>query len=395
MASALADESQLFFERGGPAYRLMQRIGVIRGEGPSIARRTFWFLVVTWVPIGLLSLFEGQALGPTPRESFLLDYAGYARFFLAIPLLLVAEVFVGPRLASAGQHFLRGGFVRPGDHPAYEAAVARVARRRESGLVELLLLGIAFVAAFTIPIESWYGQGTRGWQFLSTPEGPRYSMAGLWYHMIAIPLFQFLMWRWLWRLTIWVLFLREMARLDLNLVPTHADEAGGLAFLGTAHASLTIFAFAIGSILSADVAFRIVFEAAKVESFRVLFFADVVIFELLVLGPLLLFAPVLARARRGGLRAYGSLVGEYNRAFHEKWASGQPPGGEPLLGSADIQSLADLGNSFDRVRNMKLVPFTQQLALQVAVAAALPALPLLLLVFPIAEILGILAQALL
>ncbi len=50
---------------------------------------------------------------------------------------------------------------------------------------------------------------------------------------------------------------------------------------------------------------------------------------------------------------------EYNRAFHEKWVA--PDTGrtdEPFLGSSDIQSLDDLGNSFpvhrrdanDRVR---------------------------------------------
>ena len=103
MTSSLARDSELEFELGGPAYRLMQRVGLIKGAGPSIGRRSVGFLLITWVPLLVFSLIEGRALGPTPRESFLLDFATYARFFLAVPLLFVAEVVAGPRLRSAGR----------------------------------------------------------------------------------------------------------------------------------------------------------------------------------------------------------------------------------------------------------------------------------------------------
>lgn len=395
MTASFADESQLYFERGGPAYRLMQKIGVIRGDGPSLLRRSLWFLAITWVPILLISLDEGRALGSTPRESFVLDFAGYARFFLAVPLLLVAEVVVGPRLTTAGLQFVRGGFVRLQDQPAFDAAVARVVRRRESAWAELIILGIAFVGAQTFTVESAYGTASRAWQFVHSSSGARLSLAGIWYHAIAVPLIQFLWFRWLWRLGIWFAFLREMARLDLDLVPDHADEAGGLAFLGTAHASLAIFGFGVGAVLSADAAFRIVYEAAKIESFQVVFVAYLILSELICFGPLLMFMPVLGRVRRGGLRTYAVLVNQYNRAFRSKWVAGNPPEGEPLLGSADIQSLADLGNSYERIRSMKMLPFTQRLIIQVAIVAALPCLPLLLLVIPVADILRILAGALL
>jgi len=186
-----------------------------------------------------------------------------------------------------------------------------------------------------------------------------------------VPVIQFLMLRWLWRLIIWFRFLRD------------------------AHASLTLFAFGVGCILSGDAAFRLVYDGVKIESMKTILFSQIVISELYILGPLILFTPMLARVRRTGLRTYGHLVNRYNRAFHDKWAAGPSPEGEPLLGSADIQSLADLGTSFDRIRSMKLFPFTQRLVIQVAVAAALPALPLVLLVIPVAEILKILAGALL
>ena len=70
----------------------------------------------------------------------------------------------------------------------------------------------------------------------------------------------------------------------------------------------------------------------------------------LVFGPLLVFAPQLAQAKRTGLREYGTLAERYVREFDAKWLRGGAPAGEPLVGSADIQSLADLGNSFEVVR---------------------------------------------
>ncbi|MGZ9014446.1 MAG: hypothetical protein ACXW2L_19535, partial [Burkholderiales bacterium] len=56
-------------------------------------------------------------------------------------------------------------------------------------------------------------------------------------------------------------------------------------------------------------------------------------------------------------------------------------------GSADIQSLADMGNSFDVVREMSLVPFKKDAVLQLAMVTLLPVGPLLLTMIPLEELL--------
>jgi hypothetical protein len=395
MTTVLAHESELEFELGGPAYRLMQRIGLIQGTGPSFGRRMIGFLLITWVPLLLFSLIEGRALGPTPRESLLLDFATYARFFLAVPLLFIAEVIVGPRLRTAGLHFVQANFVRPEELPAVEAAIVRVGRRREALVPELVMLGIALFGAWYLSLETWSGGTAATWNSATLKGGTGLSLTGLWYHFVAVPILQFFVLRWLWRLLLWTCFLREMARLKLNLVATHPDRAGGLGFLGTAHLSLAIFAFALSCILSGHVAFQVYFEAVPIETFKVLFAVYLVLMELICLGPLVIFVPRLARTRREGLRQYSLLADTYNRAFEQKWVKGQAPPDEPLLGSADIQSLADLGNSFGMIREMKPVPFSRQQMLQIAVIASLPGLPLIFLVMPVGELLKLLAGALL
>lgn len=373
----------------------MQRIGLIQGAGPSLGRRVVGFLLITWVPLLVFSLIEGRALGPTPWESFLLDFATYARFFLAVPLLFVAEVVTGPRLRSAGLHFVQGNFVRPEDIPAVEAAIVRAARRREALLPELVMLGIALFGAWYFTETFSAGTTTPAWNSATAAGGTGLSLAGLWYRCVAVPILQFFMYRWLWRLLIWTCFLRELSRLDLNLVATHPDRAGGLGFLGGAHVTLAIFAFAFSWVLSGHVAFQVYFEAVPIDTFRSLFVIYLVLMELICLGPLLIFVPLLARTRRAGLRDYSILADTYNRAFHRKWVAGETPSDEPLLGSGDIQSLADLGNSFGVIREMRIFPFSQQQILQIAVIASLPGLPLIFLVMPVGELLKLLAGALL
>ena len=109
---------------------------------------------------------------------------------------------------------------------------------------------------------------------------------------------------------------------------------------------------------------------------------------LIELSPHLLFRPHLAFARLVGLRAFGGLAQRYVRVFDHNWLRGGAPADEPLVGSADIQSLADLGNSFELVRNMRTVPFTRDVVVQLAVITLLPVVPLLLTMVSLEELLG-------
>ena len=75
------------------------------------------------------------------------------------------------------------------------------------------------------------------------------------------------------------------------------------------------------------------------------------------------------------------------REFDGKWLRGGAPADEPLLGSGDLQSLADLGNSFEIVRTMHIAPFTKETILQLAAATVAPVVPLLLTMMPLEELL--------
>ena len=113
-------------------------------------------------------------------------------------------------------------------------------------------------------------------------------------------------------------------------------------------------------------------------------------------GPLFVFSPRLATVRRRGLIEYGALGSEYTRAFARKWISRDDLHMDPLVGSADIQSLADLANSYAIVRTMRIVPFDLARTITPIVAATvLPFLPLALFVLSPVEVIKGLLQVLL
>jgi len=219
-------------------------------------------------------------------------------------------------------------------------------------------------------VTSWYGVPADG--------RLQPSVAGWWLGIVSLPFFQFILLRWYFRLFIWARFLWQVSRIDLRLVPTHPDRAGGLGFLGSLSYAFTPVLLAQGVLLSGMIANKIFFAGATLPEFKLDLVGVVAPMVLAVLGPLLVFGPKLEAAKRAGLREYGTLAQRYVREFDDKWLRGGAPAGEPLVGSGDIQSLADLGNSFEVVKGMRPVPFTLQTVLQLAVTTLVPVVPLTL-----------------
>jgi hypothetical protein len=366
----------------------------------SPLRRIAVLLAITWMPMCGFAIAQNVALGPTPRGSFLLDFATYARFFVALPMLVIAEQIISPQLQTAARRFVDDGFVRAADVRSFESAMARFDRRHTSALAAIIIAGLAAIGAWRLTVERVIGVTADSWQLVRLPDGHQlhYSLAAVWNNSIAVPVVLFLTYRWIWRILIWTLFLADVARLELQLTPAHADRAGGLGFLEVAQTSFAVLAFAVGSIISAEVAFRIVFEGARITELQRPLTVLLVLMLVVSFGPPMVFSPALTRSRRAGVVTYGSLVVRYNRDFHAKWVEDPPEGPAPegeserLLGSSDIQSLADIGNSYSFVRAMGFTPFSRRAVLVVALATVLPALPLLLLVVPIKDVLGALAK---
>ena len=383
----LADEPADFsFVLGGPLYQLLRRSRLSDEALTLVHRRVLAALLITWVPLLVLSLLEGRAWWGQVEVPFLLNAEVHTRFLVALPLLLVAELTVHVRMRRLLGQFAARNLVAAADKPRVDSALDAALRLRNSVAAELLL--IVVIVAVGFPLRGYIAVDANTWAGAAGGAGfDNLSLGGWWHTLISLPLYQFLMLRWYFRLFIWTRFLWHVSRIRLRLVPTHPDRVGGLGFLTNIVYAFTPLLVAHGALLAGLIADRIFFDGAKLPQFTVEIIGFVGVLVFLVLCPLMVFAGQLARAKRTGLGEYGVLAQEYTREFDAKWLRGARDRSEPLVGSADIQSLADLGNSFEVIKTMRLVPFTKETVFQLGVVTVAPIAPLLLTMISFEELL--------
>ena len=369
---------------GGPTHRLMERIGLLKQRAPELARGALVLALFAWLPMLVLAASEGHLTSGVPMP-FLFDYGVHARALFAMPLLIVVEVVVGPRLGGAAAQFLARGLVKPEERGRFEAAVAQALRIRDSAVLEVAVLVLAYVGSFLSLGLAFSFQVSR-WDLLVTSSGPRITLAGIWSTFVAVPLYQFLVYRSLMRLLNWSGFLWAVSRLELQLVPTHPDRAGGLGFLGGAHRPLGLLGVSIGAVLSGRYCTEILHGGGSLSAIQAPVAVFVVIMVLVCLGPLVVFTPRLMAARRKGLVEYGALALRYSADFDRKWLRGGAAPDEQLLGCGDVQSLADMGGSFEQIVQMRPVPFSLKDATSLVAACLLPLAPVLATVMPMEEV---------
>jgi len=379
---------------GGPLFQLLRRAHLSDDALMMVRQRILVIALLAWLPLLVLCALEGRLLGGTATVPFLKDVEVHTKLLLVVPLLIVAELVVHRRMRPLLQQFLERKLIPDNAMPRFEAAIASAFRLRNSVLAEVLLIALVYGVGILIVWRQFMSLDAATWYATPSAGGSKLSLAGMWYGYVSLPLFQFLLLRWYFRLFIWTRFLWQVSRIDLRLVPTHPDRLGGLGFLSQSAYALTVLAVAQGALLAGPLAGRIFFLGAALPQFKGEIALLVIFLLCVLLGPLLVFAPQLAATKRKGLREYGTLAERYVREFDAKWLHGGAPAEEPFVGSADIQSLADLANSYEVVRTMSIAPVTKQAVLRLAAATLLPIAPLLLTMMPLEELLKKLASML-
>ena len=389
--TAAAGPPEFSLVLGGPLFRLCHRSHLSGATLERLGRRVVVITLFAWVPLLLLSVFEGHALGGAIKVPFLQDIEANARFLVALPVLIIAELVVHRRISPLVRKFVDRHIVVTEDLPRFEAAVNSALSARNSIALEATLLALVY----TVGLWTWRSQialGEATWYALPDTTHLHLTLAGYWYAFVSIPLFQFILLRWYMRLLIWFRLLWQISRLNLRLTAAHPDGAGGIGFLGKSSYAFAPILFAEGTLLSGLIASRVLHEGRSLISFKIEAAGLVVFFVLVIFGPLLMFTPLLEHAQRKGSAQYGLLANRYIFGFEDKWIRGGVPATGELLGSPDLQSLADLGHSCSMVEDMRIVPFGLQDVTRLAVVTVAPLLPLMLTMFSPQELLAALLK---
>ncbi len=372
----------------GPVDRALARVGLKSAEPPRLFVRAFVPALVIWLPLLLLELARPRA---DVAITFLEDLTTHVRFLLVVPLLVIAEASIGRRTRLVAAGFVDARLITAADRPRFDALLQRTGRGFESNLAEAVI-AVIVVAFVWLAMRRLNADGFQSWfEEVTASGGTRLTAAGWWYAIgSCLPPFLFL--RWVWRYLVWCWLLMRISRLDLQLVATHPDGASGLAFVGLGHTAFALLGFAASCLLAAAAGTRVLYEGAALASFKWPVAVLVAFVILIGIAPLAVFMQPLRLAKERGLLEYGNFSSHYVQAFHRAWI-GSKAGERPLDARDDIGPLADIGASFERVYEARLLPLTLKNASTFAVAALLPMLPLLLIVVPLRELLKLLAQA--
>lgn len=381
------DPQDFSLVQGGPLFQLLYRAHLY-GDGLTLLkRRVVFFSLFAWLPLLVFSALGGDLLGGDAAIPFLMDVDVHVKFLAVLPLLIIAELVVHQFLRPLVAQFLRQDLIPERARPRFDAAVASALRLRNSVLAELILLAVVYGFGVLVLWRHFMVLNTTTWYATPSAGGSTLTLPGMWYGFVSLPIFQFFVIRWVYRLLIWARLLFQISRLDLNLLPTHPDRAGGLGFLSNVLYAFLPLAVAFGALLAGNLANRILYAGAKLPEFKVQIAAAVIFLVLIFVGPLLVFAGRIAQVKRTGLLEYGALAQHYVRDFDAKWLRGGTPADETPLGSEDIQSLADLANSFEVVRTMRMTPIALRDVILVAISVLVPIAPLMLTVMPLEQLL--------
>lgn len=369
---------------GGPFHSLLTRLGGMEADGLPKQRTAFVLAALAWSLPAVLVVAQSLVVPGHSGWSFFSDATAYARFLVAIVVMVATERYADGRFRLLIEQFRSTRIVSEAQTPEFLRAMALADRRSSSTLAEGLILVLAYAMAGW-GVRTAAHVATTGWERSLVGGEVGLSWAGTAASLVGGPLFFFLMFRWCWRFTVWTILLFHLSRLRLALTPTHPDRCGGLGFLSLYPSVFTGFVFALSSVVAVTVLRELEYVDLSTDQIRWMLGGWLALILALFIGPLVVFVPVLRAAREQALLEYGRLAHQHHDAFHERWVESLRSGRE-LLGSSDPSSSSDLNSIVLLAHEMQVFPIDRFAIVQLLGAAGIPLMAVVLTRVPLVEL---------
>ncbi|HSA55653.1 MAG TPA: hypothetical protein VLE53_08100 [Gemmatimonadaceae bacterium] len=379
---------------GGPYERLPAPLGRRGTDLRVLRRRAIAAVLVTWVPLAVLSAVQGLAIRPNVRESFLLDISAYGRYVVALPLLILSERIVLPALGQVARHIATSGLLLAHQRASYDALVTSTRALMCSPIAGVVILVLAYLTTtrlsglvYPTEISTWAAPIVDGVR--------QYSFAGWWRLLVSQPLYAAMLGVWIWRALVWAVFLHRATRLDLRLVAAHPDHMGGLEFVVSSLRVVPIVGFAVAAGTAANIAELVVVDGRSILEFNYLIGFVVVFVLVLFVGPLFTLRTPLLRLRLRGIISYGELATDLGHRFEARWVRPGRDVDDEALERPDFSAVTDAYSIIANVSAINPIPITVRSLAPLVGATLAPFVPVLLLGMPAAEILKLASSFLL
>ncbi len=384
--SSKQDDFDFSLVSGGLLYKFYLKTGLVKKPLFLYKRRILAVCLFAWLPLFILAIFNSVAFSGV-KVPFVYDIDAHVRFLISLALLLFAEVIAHDRLQEIVQQFLKCHVISLADRQQFYSVIASATRLANSVAVEVFLILLVFTAGHWIS-GKYYPLGVSTWYTSQVNGVVQLTPAGYWYAFVSLPLFQFILLRWYYRMAIWYRFLWQVSRLPLQLNSLHPDRAGGIGFLADSVYAFEPLLLAHSILLAGMILNRIWNAGATLLQFQSEIITIIVFLIILPLAPMIFFIFSLSRIKRTGTLAYDVVASRYVNSFSQKWIDSKSKNNEELLGTPDIQSLADLGSSYGVSSQMRIVPFGRSSIFSIFILTICPLFPLIFTIMPIENIIS-------
>lgn len=359
--------------RDGPLHQLLDWCGLMAADGLPTRRFIITLAVFAWLLPITLALVQTELNPSYNGAEILSDWTVHTRFLIAISVMLLTERYADKRFTVLLDQFKHSQLVSVEGEKKFSRIVEDSDRWSGASIPEYLLLLLAFilpslVMSYTLGLagSSWEGHTNDGEEVL--------SWAGMAACYFSTPLFQFLMFRWIWRFLVWTVMLYRISKMPLNLSPLHPDRCAGLGFLSIYPTVFTGFIFALSSVVAASIAKELTLSKVSGDLVWVWMGCWVSLILILFVGPMLVFVRILSMRREQAMLDFGRLCSRHHQAFHFKWMQQGDANNADLLDSSDSVVLANLNSAVDTLNQMKAFPIDKATVIQILLASALPLL---------------------
>src|SRR5215475_3427657 len=374
------------FVQGDSPYQIQQRLGLIPRQGLGVPRRVLLFVLLTWTPIMIWAIVTRRLFLGIATEPLLQHFGVHVRCLVAIPLFIAAEAVVEAISQRIFPYFVTSGIVSEALEPRFVAILRQAARLRDSWLAWGVLAALAVLLAWRFTgADDVLHADALSWAVSSETGRLRLGFGGWWFLFVVRPVFTFFLLHWVWRLFIVAVVSWRIAHLDLRLVPTHPDGAGGLGFLEQAPLASSPVVLALSAVIASHWAHQLLYHQADIHAFTLPLGVFVAVLLVIFLGPFLLFFRPLRQLKRRSLLAYGTLVGTHGWLVQRRWILGEAVEDKGLLEAPELGPVADTITMYEAVKRIKPVPLGKSSLLAIIIPALLPMIPVLAIKVPVKD----------
>jgi hypothetical protein len=373
----MATENDFAFASGGVFWKIFDRS---KFESKSLRHQILIvvaLILLCWLPIAGLSFIK---LGGTNfYQLFIRDVATQVRFLIVLPILLVSRRSLNKSFNQMVSFFHETKIIDGDNKQAFEKILDWLKKRSNSKIIDAILLILVYSSFYFQENSQINDTNTYApWHQVDH----QITAAGWWYLAVSLPVLQMLLYRWLYTILLWMIFLRKISKIDLHLSALHPDGVGGLGFLQYTQLSFFPVALAFSALTAGVLNNMIMFSGISIQDYKVAIGSVLIFVFLLFIMPLMLFIPRLAKIKRKYFMLYSKEAWPFARKYEEELNSFYLTGEE----KPDASWHVDLIGSFEKTKDMKIMLVDKTILIAFVISVVVPFLPVIAQQIPLKEI---------